>query len=347
MLLYKEYVTIQSIIVHRIGNKASQESSYFSKAPLVTAEEVNSLLISYFLNAFKSEEYYHFFHDTDLKYNEVYDFVSKIFSDESSIYDMSMELGKHLYERSNHPNIKSGEFYVVYFKDCVIGSETVNAVGLFKSENKETFLKIYPAGGGFEIESQQGVNINKLDKGCLIFNTDKENGYVVAVVDNTNKGVEARYWIDDFLHLKQRQDEYYNTQNVMSMCKTFVAKELPKFGASKADQAEVINESMRFFKENETFNINNFGKEVLRDPEVIQGFTAFSDNYQQDSGIEIANNFAISDSAVKKQARAYKSVIKLDKNFHIYVHGNNQYIKRGFDESTGLYYYQLFFKEEQ
>jgi hypothetical protein len=30
-----------------------------------------------------------------------------------------------------------------------------------------------------------------------------------------NKDVEAQYWIDDFLHVRQRKDEYYNTQNIM------------------------------------------------------------------------------------------------------------------------------------
>ena len=70
------------------------------------------------------------------------------------------------------------------------------------------------------------------------------------------------------------------------------------------------------------------------------------DEYEQERDIQIEDEFAISDSAVKKQSRAFKSVIKLDKNFHIYVHGNNQYIKKGYDETTGMYYYQLFFKEE-
>jgi len=55
-------------------------------------------------------------------------------------------------------------------------------------------LKVYPSGDGFEIESEKGININKLDKGCLIFNTERESGYVVAIVDNTNKGTEAQYW---------------------------------------------------------------------------------------------------------------------------------------------------------
>ena len=49
---------------------------------------------------------------------------------------------------------------------------------------------------------------------------------------------------------------------------------------------------------------------------------------------------------MKHYTRVFRDVIKLDKNFHIYVHGDNQYIKKGYDEVTGTHYYQLFFKEE-
>ena len=131
------------------------------------------------------------------------------------------------------------------------------------------------------------------------------------------------------------------------MCKNFVTKELPRqFEVSKADQAELMNKSVRFFKEKDTFDIDEFAHEVIEQPEVIDSFNKFRGEYQRNRDIEIADSFTISDVAVKKQARILKSVIKLDKNFHIYVHGNNQYIKKGYDETTGMYYYQLFFKEE-
>ena len=41
-----------------------------------------------------------------------------------------------------------------------------HSVGLFKSENKDTFLKVFPnkTDGGFVIESEKGININKLDR---------------------------------------------------------------------------------------------------------------------------------------------------------------------------------------
>ncbi len=219
---------------------------------------------------------------------------------------------------------------------------------MFKSENKDTFIKVCPSENIFSIEKQEGISINKLDKGCLIFNIEKENGYVVAVVDNTGKGSDAQYWIEDFLHVRPRKDEYYNTQNVLSLTKNFIVKELPKqFEVSKAAQVELLSKYGKFFKEKENFSIEEFTDEVIAQPELVETFTKYKEEYQKKHEVEIADNFTISESAVKKLSRAFKSVIKLDKNFHIYVHGNNQYIKRGYDEKTGMYYYQLFFKEEE
>jgi hypothetical protein len=277
--------------------------------------------------------------------NETFVCISKIFDNPDSLLEQSVHLAKHLYEQSTHPKIKGGEFYTVYFKNCIIDGKTVDAVGLFKSENKDTFLKVYPKGDGFEIESERGININKLDKGCLIFNTERDNGYIVAVVDNTNKGEEAKYWTDDFLHVRQRKDEYYNTQNILSICKNFVKNELPlQFDASKADQVDLLNKSVNFFKEREHFNLDEFAKEVIGQESIIQQFNQYKSNYAKEYDLEIADSFDISSSAVKKQARIFKSVIKLDKNFDIYVHGNRDLIEQGHDAKGK--YYKIYYQEE-
>jgi hypothetical protein len=337
---------LEAIALHQIGVKYGDEPLRISDKELSVDETINIILSGYFLNSFKLTEFFNFYHETDISLNEVYVYISKIFEYPETLLEQSVNLAKHLYEQSNHPKIKGGEFYVVYFKNCIIDGETVDAVGLFKSENKDTFLKVYPAGDGFEIESQQGININKLDKGCLIFNTDRENGYVVAVVDNTNKGAEAQYWIDDFLHVRQRRDEYYNTQNLLSMTKNFVTQELPsRFEVSKADQVDLLNKSVKFFKEKDTFDMDEFANEVIGQPEVIDSFNRFREDYARDRDIEISDSFTISDSAVKRQARVFKSVIKLDKNFHIYVHGDRNLIEQGEDERGK--FYKVYYKEEQ
>jgi len=337
---------IKNIILHKVGNKHLNEDIIISKKELIVNDDLKTLLSHYFLSAFKSEECFHFYHDVNLSLHEVYTYVSDIFDDTESLHEQSVNLAKHLYNQSIHPKIKGGEFYVVYFENCNLNGETHDAVGLFKSENKDTFLEIEQVSGGFDIESREGININKLDKGCLIFNTEKDSGYVVSIVDNTNKGAEAQYWIDDFLHIQQRKDEYYNTQNLLTLTKNFVTKELPQqFDISKADQADLLNKSVAFFKGKDDFDLNEFTNEVIQQPEIIDRFHEYKNNYQQEHEIEIADSFSISESALKKQARIFKSVIKLDKNFHIYIHGNRGLIEQGADEK-GKYYKVYYQKEE-
>lgn len=337
---------IKDIAIHLVGNKNNDEDIYCSKSLLSINEEIDYVLTNYFIKPFlKSEEQFTFFHETDLKYNEAYNYLFSIFNNPRDLLLQSVNLAKHLYEQSTHPKIKGGEFYVVYFKDCILDGKTVDAVGIFKSENKDTFLKVYPSDEGFEIESQQGVNINKLDKGCLVFNVEKENGYTVAVVDNTNKGIEAQYWMDDFLHIRPRKDEYFNTQNVLSLCKNFIKNELPQhFDMSKADQADFINKSVTFFKEREAFDMSEFANEVIGQKDIIEHFNSFKSDYQKEREIEIADKFSISESAVKKGTRNLKSIIKLDKNFHIYVHGNSNMIEQGVDEKGK--FYKVYYQEE-
>ena len=39
----------------------------------------------------------------------------------------------------------------------------------------------------FELETLQGINLNKVDKGCLIYNTNKEQGYLMSIIDGTSR----------------------------------------------------------------------------------------------------------------------------------------------------------------
>jgi len=337
---------LKDLILHRIGRKSSEEEIVYSKDLLQIDKNLEEVLLKYFLLSFRSEEYFNFYHESDIALNEVFVYVSRIFSEPGSLSEQSLSIARHLYEKSNHPRIKGGELYVVYFTDCLVNGERTDAIGLFKSENKDIFLKISHSSDNFEIESDNGVNINKLDKGCLIFNIEKEKGYFVSIVDNTNKGIEAQYWIDEFLHIRQREDEFFNTQNLLTLCKNFVTNELPqKFDVTKADQIDFLNKSVGYFRKNENFDMNEFSQEVIGQSEIIDDFHKFKAEFQKVRDIDLSDNFIISESAVKKQARVFKSVIKLDKNFHIYVHGNRELIEQGIDES-GRKFYKIYYKEE-
>jgi hypothetical protein len=104
---------------------------------------------------------------------------------------------------------------------------------------------------------------------------------------------------------------------------------------------------MKYFKEKETFDIEEFGNEVIGNAEGIESFKNYKKNYEQEYESPIADNFEIAESAVKKQARAYKSVLKLDKNFHIYIHGNKDMIEKGYDDDKSMNFYKVYFREEE
>ncbi|MGK6700725.1 nucleoid-associated protein [Acinetobacter baumannii] len=67
---------------------------------------------------------------------------------------------------------------------------------------KDTFLEVEQLSEEVILHEKHGININKLDKGCVVFNINKEDSYSLLVVDNVNKANSARYWKDDFLSAK-------------------------------------------------------------------------------------------------------------------------------------------------
>ena len=344
MITYLDaYISTNSL--HFVGNKIANEGISLSKNTIVIDHKLEQNLISYFLTPFTSEEFYQFYHESDLALNEVYTYVSKIFDNQEELYEQSKNLARHLYEQSTHPKIKGGEFYIVYFKDCILDGEKLDAVGLFKSENKDTFLKVLQENGNFNLRSEKGINIKKLDKGCLIFNKEQKNGYVVAIVDNVGKSVEARYWLEDFLHVRLRKNEYTNTQNFMTLAKNFVTQELPKEGKfSKTDQIDILNKSLDFFKDKDEFDIDDFTDEVMTEPETIEKFRQYRQRYEDETGISIDDNFPVSEAARKKQQRSFRRVIQLDKKIKIVIDGNTQNIEQGTD--TKGKFYKLYYTEE-
>ena len=343
-MIYAENNSIEALIMHRIGNKGMDEGYTISDKCIHLDSQLAMLLTKYFIGPFISGEFYNLYHEASLELNEIYNYATKIFNDFSLFHEQSINIAKHLYNESSHPKIKAGELYIAYFHDCIVDGKNMDAIGIFKSENKDTFLKVLQTDDGFDIATESGININKLDKGCLIFNTEKEYGYLVAIVDNTNKGSEAKYWTDDFLHVRPRKDSFNQTQNMLSLCKSFVSQ-LPSDNG-KVEKATYMNRSVEALKE-ESVNINTFAEQVFETPELVSEFKQYKETYQKERDIEIDDTFATASTAIKRRATGTMTTIKLDKNFDINIHGGEQYIVRGYDEDRGMYYYQLFFKEEK
>jgi len=134
---------LEALATHYAGNKAAGEPLQFSKELVDTeSQEVKSVLLSYFLTSFQQAESYNFWHPSDIALNEIKHYADQIFEAPEDILQHSISIVRNLYDATDLPNIKSGELHVAYFKGIMVDQFVVDAIGIYKSENKDTFLTI-------------------------------------------------------------------------------------------------------------------------------------------------------------------------------------------------------------
>jgi hypothetical protein len=339
-------IELKQLVTHHVGNKLRDEKFSLSNELTTFTEDTKDFLLKYFLLPLRAEEFYSFTHPVKLELNDLCSVASNIFSNPTDFISSSQNITKLLYEHSMHPKIKEGELNVAYFSNVILGDEIIDAIGIFKSETDVPFLKMKSQKTKFNINHDYGFEIKGVDKGCFVFNIDQNSGYKILVFDNASKSAEAQYWKDDFLKVKPIANEFHQTKQFLGITKQFVTKQFSEeFDVTKADQIDLLNRSVEYFKTHEAFDKKEFEQEVFQDLGIIKSFQNFDSYYRQENEVELSDNFEISPQAVKKQAKVFKSVLKLDKNFHIYIHGNRDLIEQGIDEK-GRKYYKIYYEEE-
>lgn len=346
-MLNFENCQITNIVIHSVGNKFEGGELRLSHSPFLPSDpDVLNLLKNYFLSSFKSDAYFKFIRQDESILNPVWNAAYTIFDNSNDFYTESVHIAEQLFESSKNPNIKSGELYVVYFKGCTIDEGIFDAVGIFKSETKDTFLKVIVNDDNYQLQRESGINIKKLDKACLIFNIYGEEGYKISILDKTNSK-EALYWTNDFLSIEPRFDSYFHTSNYLNLCKDFIQDVYNQDNnVTKAEQIDLLNRSIHFFQEEDIFSEDKFKEEVVKEPDVIAAFEAYKEQYSEEKDVALDSDFDISNYAIKDGKKYFKHILKLDKNFHVYIHGERKYITRGYDSDVDMHYYKLYFYEE-
>ncbi len=339
---------LDRLAVHYIGNKQNGGALLLSKQEQDLDKDIQGRLGEALLQRFSQcHERYSFHHPSSLEYNEVYAFVRALFRDPERLYEESVRIARQLFEVSLHPKIRPGELYVGSFSSIVHEEQTLDAIGLFKAETRSLFADLIPGEDDLSLQLKEGVELTKMDKGCLILNRGEEQGFELLIFDANGKGEEAQFWKDKFLNVLIRQNEYLRTQDFLTLTKNYVTQQMPgEFETSKTEQIDILNRSMDYFKTHGSFDRDEFETEVLHHDELIHSFRKFDEQHRKDNELDPVAGFDISPQAVKRQARVFKSVIKLDKNFHIYVHGNRELIEKGYDEALQKHYYKIYFDQE-
>ncbi len=346
MLNYSN-VKLNKLIVHRLGNSDVDKTTLSTSTISKLDDRLEADLNQYFFHAFKEPIFYGLNSiKENSKSNTIYNLVNSRFDKITPFYSFSVDITRYIDAKSVHPNIKPGDLFIFEFDDIVIDDELLSGIGIIKSESKDTFLQVDYEQQPFAIIREEGVSLGKVDKACLILNTDRDEGYKVLITDRTNR-YEASFWLNNIFHAKIKNNDYVNTKNYIELTQSFVHEHMqPIHETDKMEEAAIMNRSQAFFSTSEVFSDEDYANHMFPKEELANAFLDYKSSYAEARGIPLSEAFDVSPQAVQKQSRFFKSVLKLDKNFHIYIHGNRDMIERGVD-SNGRKYYKLYYEKER
>jgi len=349
-MINRKNASISKFIIHKVGNKFNDTKNAFSEA-IVDFDEVSyNLMLSFLLKPFVSAvQSFRFNHHADISLNEINSYSEQIFTDDSIFVEASKHMVTHLFEQSNSAQIKTGDVIIVHFEGIQYNDMEVDAIGVFKIENKINYFQTYLENKTYEVLVQKGISSKKLDKGCLILNTSDGEGKVVLSVDNNS--YDAQYWTNHFLNIKYADDYNQHTKNYIELCKDF-SDEVLKTDFGTQEQSTFLAKAIDYFKENEVATIEGFKETVFENDNYKPLFDDYKKEFESEQGLLIRNQFDISDAVVKKQKQKLKTEIKLDTNIQIKLDidapdASSEYLELGYDEERKMKYYKVYFNEEK
>lgn len=193
---------VKSVILHKVGNRLREEPLVLAEECISITEDIaNILLYGYLRGIVRSNNLFTLFHETDVTLNEVSHHISNFKSEKIDFIELSKRLATHLYSSTHHPNIASGDLFIILFDKIRINDKYRSAIGIYKVESQQQYLSTHSENGTQQLEVLQGINPELIDKGALIIE-DSNQVYAVDRLSNRTK-----YWIEDFLKAKQIPNE--------------------------------------------------------------------------------------------------------------------------------------------
>jgi hypothetical protein len=352
------------LVLAKVGHPQRDEPLETSKEVFKVKEEDQESLTAIFLKPFKNLAAHRFSHHSSLDQHEMNVCAKTIFENPDALLDKGCDIAKRLYSKSNHPNIKSGDLCISLIEEIDVDGQLTSGICILKSESVVPFLSISTRDGDLHLHTEQGINPEKIDKGCLILNHVPDKGYYVLTFDRS--GTDSRFWVRDFLGVLPVTDPSFLTKNYANMAVAFMEKEkkdkktsapaapqeaeddTPPWEASSGSGNDVLS----YFEGKETFELQDFEEQVLKTPEAKERFAEHRSKIEEEQGHKLDSSFAISKKDVSKaKKKLMQSVMKLDTGVEIRLKPNamakaGQVLEHGFDEGKKMKYIKVFFNED-
>ena len=333
----------------KVGNPVRNEPFQTSQSLCHFKDEEAELLTHCFLKSFRSLELHQLFHHTSLESNELFTYAKAVFDDNDQLLEQGALIARHLYARSNHPNIKSGDLCVALINDIVVAGESTQAISIVKSESKVPFLQISERDGDLVLTTEQGIYPDKIDKGCLIINHGQADGYSVYLFDKS--GGSTQFWIREFVGAKPVTNDDFLTKRYSELCVAFAEKGLPD-DTLQEERMAVASKGITYLNEAEQFDLKEFESAALEDPEQVEQFKTFKSDYEEEKGEPLQESFTVSKKEAEKAGNRLKSRMKLDVGVTLqfssgFIHEASRFMERDYDEDKQMEFVKIYFNREE
>jgi hypothetical protein len=350
------------LVLAKVGHPQRDEPLETSKDVFKVAEEDREVLTALFLKPFKNLAGHRFSHHSSLDQHEMNACAKAIFASPGNLYEKGCDIARRLYSKSNHPNIKSGDLCISLIDDIEVGGKLTSGICILKSESVVPFLSISTRDGDLHLHTEQGINPDKIDKGCLILNHLESKGYYVLTFDRS--GTDSRFWVRDFLGVLPLTDPSFLTKNYANLAVAFMEKEKKekkegKTIATDADEdlppwetPDGVRDALTYFEEKETFSLKEFEEEVLKTPEAKARFAEHRSAVEKEQGHSLDESFSISKKDVSKaKKKIVQSVMKLDTGVEVRLKPSavtkaDRVLEHGYDEDRKMKFIRIFFNED-
>jgi hypothetical protein len=338
--------TLRSAILHYLPKNEGINQPVYSTDTLSQTKDISGALFKLIQSQFKEPKYYSFdYFNEDLVLNPLYNYVNNTFDDETSILENSIKSAKLLFEKSKNSFIDGGYFLFGIIDDLLVDDELTSGLYIIKLEEKTQIFDIEQDEKNLShLIEKTGYSFEKPHKICLILNINRDSGYKILQIDPKNK-LEAEYWYKEFLYLKPYSDKHYFTSDYIKLTVNFAKKSGTFKEEETVEKIDLCNKTKEYFSKNEQFNEEEFLDTVFDDTRKKSEFLNYKSNTEAELNKNYAKEFEISEHMVQKSNTMFRSILKLDKNFHIYIHGDRDKIER-IVEKDGTKYYKIYFETE-
>ena len=244
---------VEDVILHQVGNRLREEPLILADQCFDITESIANLILGGYLRGIVSDKnQYMLTHESDMTLNDVAHHVSAFFSKKISFVELSRNLATHLYASAHHPNIASGDLFVILFDKLKLDGQYKSAIGVYKAESKQQYISTRADGESRQLAVSSGINPDLIDKGALIV----DGSEIIYAIDRLSN--RTKYWIEDFLKAKQIPNESTKSavaagliERVRDNIESPVARQdfYREVIALCSDRDEVLNDEIRVVSE--------------------------------------------------------------------------------------------------